>query len=159
RRHAPRRGRTARGRQRADMAALHEQPSPHLADSGAPRSVRRPTRRPYHEFLLAAFASGGSVDEAAQQAGVSRRTAQRWRALHHQEVLTARREMLDGMLSRVRAALRAALERLESIAKNSEDEAVAVRAALGLWDIFGRVSDRMELEERLAALEQRATQR
>jgi len=37
-----------------------------------------------------------------------------------------------------------------------EQEAVAVRASLGLWDIFGRVSDRMELEERLAALEQAA---
>ena len=36
---------------------------------------------------------------------------------------------------------------------------MAVRAALGLWDIFGRISDRMELEERLAALEQRAVQR
>lgn len=57
-----------------------------------------------------------------------------------------RRQMLDGLLSQVPNALPAALERLQKIAKESEDEAVAVRAALGLWDIFGRVSDRMELE-------------
>ncbi len=39
---------------------------------------------------------------------------------------------LDGLLTKVRAALPAALERLESIAKNSEDKGVAVRASLGL---------------------------
>jgi hypothetical protein len=66
-------------------------------------------------------------------------------------------KMLDGLLTKVRAALPVALERLESIAKHSEDEGVAVRASLGLWDIFGRVSDRMELEERIAALESSAT--
>jgi hypothetical protein len=125
-----------------------------LAESVTPRSVKRRLPR-YHEDLLAAFATGASAGEASRLAGVSERTAQRWKAGHGEELLTARRGMLDGLLSKVRAALPAALERLESIAKNSEDEGVAVRASLGLWDIFGRVSDRMELEERLSALEAR----
>jgi hypothetical protein len=125
-----------------------------LSESVTPRSVKRRLPR-YHEGLLAAFATGASVGEASRLAGVSERTAQRWKACHGAEVLVARRGMLDGLLSRVRAALPSALERLESIAKNSEDEGVAVRASLGLWDIFGRVSDRMELEERLSALEGR----
>jgi hypothetical protein len=115
-----------------------------------------PVRR-YHELLLAAFVAGATVDDAARQAAVSRRTAQRWRAEHWPKVVAARRETLDGMLSRVRNALPVALERLETIAKNSEDEAVAVRASLGIWDIFGRVSDRMELEERVSELEKRSS--
>jgi hypothetical protein len=128
---------------------------PGLADSGAPRGDKVPVRR-YHELLLAAFVAGARVEDAARQAAVSRRTAQRWRAEHWPEVVAARRETLEGMLNRVRNALPVALERLEDIAKNSQDEGVAVRASLGIWDIFGRVSDRMELEERLAALEQAA---
>jgi hypothetical protein len=92
------------------------------------------------------------VGEAARQAGVSERTAQRWKANNADEVIATRRRMLDGLLDRVRNALPAALNRLETIAKDSQDEAVAVRAALGIWDIFGRVSDRMQLEERLSAL-------
>jgi hypothetical protein len=134
-------------------------PTDALACSDLPAGAKERGRRRYHEALLAAFASGASNAEAARQTGVSERTARRWRSKHNAEVLAARREMLEGMLSRVRGALPAALERLESIAKNSEDEAVAVRASLGLWDIFGRVSDRMELEERLAALELAAAAR
>jgi transposase-like protein len=128
---------------------------PELAESVTSRPVKRRLPR-YHEALMAAFATGASVGEAARLAGVSERTAQRWKACHGTEVLAARRGVLDGLLSKVRAALPAALERLENIAKNSEDEGVAVRASLGLWDIFGRVSDRMELEERLSALEARS---
>jgi hypothetical protein len=127
------------------VAALQMRRAKPAADKG-------PTRR-YHESLLAAFVSGASIGEAARQAGVSERTARRWKAGHGTEVLAARRALLDGLLTKVRAALPVALERLESIAKNSEDEGVAVRASLGLWDIFGRVSDRMELEQRIAALE------
>jgi len=127
-----------------------------VADFGAPRADKRAARRRYHELLLAAFVAGSSVEEAARHAGVSRRTAQRWKPIHWGEVTAVRREALDGLLASVRKALPAALERLQTIAKESEDEAVAVRASLGIWDIFGRVSDRMEFEERLAALEQAA---
>ncbi len=124
-----------------------------LSQSVTPRPAERRSSR-YHEALLAAFVSGASVGEAARLAGISERTAQRWKALHWAEVTAARREALDGLLTSVRRALPAALERLQSIAETSQDEAVAVRASLGIWDIFGRVSDRMELEDRLAALEQ-----
>jgi hypothetical protein len=129
-----------------------------LSQSVTPRPAERRSSR-YHEALLAAFVSGASVGEAARLSGISERTAQRWKAQHWPEVLKARRTVLDGLLGRVRNALPIALERLESIAKDSEDEAVAVRASLGIWDIFGRVSDRMELEERLAALEQAAARK
>lgn len=129
-----------------------------LSQSVTPRSVKQRLSR-YHEALLAAFASGASVGEAARLSGISERTAQRWKAQQWQEVLKVRRAVLDGLLGRVRNALPVALERLETIAKNSQDEAVAVRASLGIWDIFGRVSDRMELEERIAAIEQAAARK
>ena len=98
-----------------------------LAESVTSGPVKRRLPR-YHEALLAAFATGASVGEASRLAGVSERTSQRWKANHRAEVFAARRGMLDGLLTKVRAAL----ERLESIAKNSEDKGVAVRASLGL---------------------------
>ena len=99
-----------------------------LAESVTSGPVKRRLPR-YHEALLAAFAMGASVGEASRLAGVSERTSQRWKANHRAEVFAARRGMLDGLLTKVRAALPAALERLESIAKNSEDKGVAVRAS------------------------------
>jgi hypothetical protein len=129
-----------------------------LAESVTPVNAKRRSSR-HHEPLLAAFVAGATVGEAARQAGVSERTAQRWKANNADEVIATRRGMLDGLLDRVRNALPAALHRLETIAKDSQDEAVAVRASLGIWDIFGRVSDRMQLEERLSALEGAAHER
>jgi hypothetical protein len=114
-------------------------------------TVRRLSR--YHDALLAAFVSGVTVAEAARQAGTSERTAQRWKARHWNEVQTASRGIVEGLVTRVRNALPGALARLEKVAKESEDDGIAVRAAVALWDIFGRVTDRMQLEERLAALE------
>ncbi|MFN0062064.1 MAG: hypothetical protein ACKVPX_06070 [Myxococcaceae bacterium] len=121
----------------------------------APCTDNLSARRRYHELLLAEFVAGSTVGAAARAAGVSRKTVQRWRGKHWPEVTVARREALDGLMARVRSALPTALERLDRVARESEDDAVAIRAALGIWDIFSRVSDRLELEERLSALEQR----
>lgn len=129
--------------------------APILSAFGSPGAAKqRPSR--YHEALLTAFVSGATVAEAARQAGAGERTVRRWKSAHWDEVVAARRRVVEGLFTRVRNALPIALDRLERIAKDSDDDSVAVRASLGLWDIFGRVSDRMELEERIAALEKRA---
>jgi predicted DNA-binding transcriptional regulator YafY len=125
-----------------------------VTSPGTPASAKWRRAPRYHEALLGAFVAGASVEEAARQAGVSRRTTQRWRARYWDQVVTARGEVLDGLLGRVRRALPVALDRLESAAREAKDEAVAVRAALGLWDVFGKASERVEIEQRISALEQ-----
>jgi len=108
------------------------------------------------DFLLGnALAGGATVAEAAQQAGMSERTAYRWlnkpefrrRVARIQQTMARRAvaRLSDGM---VEAA--AALRELLSV----DDPAVRLRAARALLDLGPRLRDSVELESRLVDLEQ-----
>ena len=125
-----------------------------MADSDTP--VKNPTvRRPYHERLVAAFIEHGRIGDAAKAAGVSRRTAQRWKAVPEwwAEVEAARGEVVQGALAVLRNGLPLTAERLVRIANESVIEAVAVRAAVAVFEAHSRLSERHDLEQRLAAIE------
>jgi hypothetical protein len=127
-----------------------------MAERDTPASDNPGSRTPaYHAVLLEAFLAGSSVGDAARQAGISRRQCQRWRGRYWHLVQEARQEALDGLVARVRRALPVALDRLENTARAGEDEGTAVRAAMGLFEVFGKVSERVELDQRLAWIEER----
>lgn len=137
----------------------------------------------YHAILLAAFLRGGTVDEAAAAAGISRRQTLRWKARHGADLEDARAHLVDAAQAQLREALPAtaesvarsardigaavptALRRLLEILEKPEADLTHVRlAATALLDasarasalafeVHAKLSERIELEQRIGRLE------
>lgn len=102
----------------------------------------------------ALLARGTSTDKTGEAVGVSGRTVRRWREdpSFENEVQTARRAILTETATALGAAARDAVAVL-CAALGDESPTIRVRAALGILGALPTVSEHIELEQRLAALE------
>lgn len=111
------------------------------------------------DAVLLAVASGSTVRDAATAHGVALRTAYRWAAgddfrRQVSEIRTAAVGLAVGRLSDL--AVRAA----DTLAGclDSDDDGARIRAAVAILDRFGKLSESVDLRERVEALEKlRAT--
>jgi hypothetical protein len=115
--------------------------------------------RPSDELLLSALAGGSTVEEAADRAGVSSRTAYRrladpWFA---RRLAQARDELISSALGQLVESASEAVETLRALLSAS-DERVRLAAAKTTLDQLLRLRETLTLSQRLAALE-RAVQK
>jgi deoxyribodipyrimidine photolyase len=121
-----------------------------------PKNEGKRPRRAYHAALVAAFTRHSRVGDIIAETGLSRRTIQRWRAdpENWREVLEAQSSFLADTLAKLRTVLPEIAGGLTGMALDREEPAsVRLRAMLGTFEVFASLSQRTELEERLAALE------
>jgi hypothetical protein len=122
------------------------QADPSLSDDGA--RCRR-----HHHIAFAALLSGASVREAAERAGISKRSLQRCLQRHRGELANAEKLLLDAALQRLRQGLTVAAERLHQIAERGS-ETNAVAASKALITSYKELSELQLFSERLDQLEQ-----
>jgi DNA-binding MurR/RpiR family transcriptional regulator len=117
-------------------------------------------RRSADEPLLVALACGATVQAAAQKAGVSPATVYRrlQEAGFKQRLQELRADMVQRTAGMLTAAAGEAVKTLLALQKDTTPAAVRLGAARAILEIGMKVRDATELEERLAALEQRLAQ-
>ena len=120
-------------------------------------SVRR---RRDEERLLGVLAAGGSVEQAAQAAGVSERTA--YRRLADAEfrgrLASLRDELAWAALAELAGCASEAVATLRRLL-DANSEQVQLGAARTLLDQLLRLREALELSERLTALERRVNEK
>jgi hypothetical protein len=113
-------------------------------------------KRTKDETAVLALACGATVEKAAQQAKLGKRTL--YRRLTHpafrRRVQAARAEMLQRSAGTATAATPAALKTLLELLAGSTRDAVRLGAARSVLDVALKLREVTDLEERLAALEQ-----
>lgn len=112
----------------------------------------------YHqERAVAGLLSTRTVAEAAETAGVSSRTLERWLAESDEfvaEYRAARRRVVEGAVSRLQDATTEAVDCLKR-SLSCGTPSTEVRAALGILDQAIKAVEVYDLESRLAVLEAR----
>ena len=115
-------------------------------------------KRTKDETAVLALACGATVEKAAQQAKLGKRTL--FRRLtdpaFRRRVQAARAEMLHRSAGTATAATPAALKTLLELLAGSTRDAVRLGAARSVLDVALKLREITDLEERLAALEQQA---
>jgi hypothetical protein len=88
------------------------------------------------EALIAALLTEPTHAAAATKAGISEATAQRWLRLPEFQAAyrQARRELVEGAISRIQAATGQAVDTLLAVAKDGVKDSDRVRAAIALLD-------------------------
>jgi hypothetical protein len=98
--------------------------------------------------LLLGLASGKTIADAAQSAGVSERTAFR------RQVAELRAEMVSRALGKMADSMTEAADCLRALL-HAESESTRLGAARSILELASKLRDSVELDERLAALELR----
>ena len=108
------------------------------------------------ELVVAALASGHTMQEAAKGAGISPRTVSRRLAdpAFKQRIQTLRGEMIGQALGRMADGMSDAAAALRKLLK-AKSESVRLGACRAMLEIGVKLREAVELEARLAALEQR----
>ncbi len=111
------------------------------------------------DLLLAALAAGHSVEEAAKQASVSRRTAYRRLSdpAFQRRLAGARDELVTEALGELVASAGAAVATLRGLL-DARDDRIKLGAARTLLDQLLRIRETVALAERVSALERRQAQ-
>jgi hypothetical protein len=119
--------------------------------------MARNGRRSADEQLLMALACGVTVENAARQAGISPATAYRRLSnpAFRKRLTTLRADMVSRTAGTLTAAATEAVRTLLDLLKNSASPAVRLGAARSVLELGLKVREVAEMEERLAALEQR----
>jgi len=106
------------------------------------------------EAAIAALLLEPTIPAAAQRAGVSERTLDRWLSnpVFAAAYRAARKKVFDQAVSTLRAASTEAVQTLRD-ALNDTSSSIRVRAALGILDFGIRITEMTDLEERISALE------
>jgi len=106
------------------------------------------------ELLLAAFAAGCAVEEAAKRAGTSSRTAYRRLAnpSFARRLAHARDEILSAALGELVDSVSEAITTLRSLL-NASDERIRLAASKATLEQVLRLRETLTLGQRLAALE------
>jgi Homeodomain-like domain len=110
---------------------------------------------PGKKFLVArALASGNSIAQAAEQFGVSRRTVERHlaRPEFRRRVMRYRGELIGNALGRMADNITRAADTVARLL-DSNDPAVALRAARALLSLGLRLRDSVEIADRVQELE------
>ena len=113
-------------------------------------------RKDADEALLMALACGANVENAARQAGVSRRTAQRRLADPGfcRRLSEARADMVRRASGMLTAAALESVKTLLTLQGPPNPPAVRLGAARSVLEIGIKLREAADLEERLSALEQ-----
>ncbi len=117
-------------------------------------------RKRAEELLLAGLAAGATVEQAAETAGLSARTAYRrlTEPRFRRRLATARDELAGEALSELAGCASDAVATLRRLLR-AENEHVQLGAARTLLDQLLRLRDALELAERVANLERKTMQR
>lgn len=109
--------------------------------------------------LLLALASGQTVRDAAQAAGIGERTATRRVAdpFFRRRVAELRAEMIGRALGQLADGMTEAAGTLRKLLA-ADGESVRLGAARSILELGNKLREAVELEERLATLEQRMTE-
>jgi hypothetical protein len=113
-------------------------------------------RRKGEDALLVALAGGRTVREAARAAGIGERTARRRLAEpgFARRVAALQAQMIEQALGRSVKSMSAAADTLRKLLR-AQSESVRLGAARALLELPVKLRDSVELEQRLAALEER----
>jgi hypothetical protein len=113
-------------------------------------------KRTKDETAVLALACGATVEKAAQQAKLSKRTLFRRleKPAFRRQVQTVRAEMLQRTAGTATAATPAALKTLLELLTGSKRDAVRLGAARSLLEMALKLREITDLDERLSALEQ-----
>jgi hypothetical protein len=108
------------------------------------------------EKAIAALLSQTTIEAAAEAAGVGTRTLERWLAEDQDfrcEFRRARWTLVDETVTHLH---KAAYDAVQTLRRNltAESEAVQVRAARSILDLIFRAAELVDLEGRVAALEE-----
>jgi hypothetical protein len=117
-------------------------------------------RKKGRDVAVLAIAGGESVAAAARKAGVSERTLLRWRAKDdfRRDVAAARAEMFGRALGSMAEGASSGALTLRQLSLRAKSESVRLGAARALVEMGTRLWESVEFEERLAALERRASE-
>jgi hypothetical protein len=119
--------------------------------------MAQPNRKKAEDALLLALACGATVDSAARQAGLCERTV--YRRLKDADFKRKLRDVRADMLARTAAALTAAateaVRTLLDLQKPGVQAAVRLGAARAILEIGLKLRETVDLEARIAALEDR----
>jgi hypothetical protein len=117
-------------------------------------------KRRFHrgdQRLLIAFASGLSIRKAAQEAGVSEKTAER--RMNHpdfrRDLDAIRSKMLDAAIGRLASSMTAAAVTLKRLL-TANSEMARLSAARSILELACRLKEASDLEARLTRLEESA---
>jgi hypothetical protein len=112
------------------------------------------------DALALALASGKTITEAAAAAELSRRTATRRVAEpdFRRRVAEVRAEMVGRALGKMADSMTAAADTLRALL-DAEGESVRLGAARSILELGNKLRESVELEQRLADLEQRLAER
>lgn len=112
-------------------------------------------RRNANERLIAAFAGGSKVEDAAREAGVSESTAYRRLrdADFKKRVADARAAMVSRVVGQLADASTTAAATLRRLL-NADSENVRLGAARAILELGSKLREGEELEQRIAALEE-----
>jgi hypothetical protein len=124
------------------------------------QTVAHRGRRNADEALLAALAAGKTSAEAADMAGVSPRTIARRLTdpAFRQRLAELRGEMVSRASGRMADSMTEAADTLRALLQ-AEAESTRLGAARSILELGNKLRDAVELEERLAALEKRLTEK
>src|SRR5438045_3746704 len=109
---------------------------------------------PKIDAVAALVAGGTSVTEAAEQVGVSRRTATRWAGTDQFKLAVARvrGEVVSSALGGLGAGLKSAVATMNCLL-NDTDAKIRLASAKAMFESFARLTVVAELEQRLAQIE------
>jgi hypothetical protein len=113
---------------------------------------------PRQEALALALAAGCTVHAAAAEAGIGETTAKRW--LREQPAIVRRvgelrAEMTSRALGRLIENMGSAADTLAYLSRKAKSETVRLGAARAVLELANKTRETVELEARIAALEQR----
>jgi hypothetical protein len=111
-------------------------------------------------LLALALASGTSITDAAEQAGISRKTVQRYlaRPAFRRLVARQRAEMLASALGRMTDNMSRAADTVASLLDGAEPH-IRLRAARTLLSLGLRLQDAVDVDERVRELERELARR
>jgi hypothetical protein len=117
---------------------------------------------PRQETAALALARGGSVREAAEASGAGMRTVKTWTATlpgFARRVHELRAEMTGQALGQLVAAMAGAARTLHVLCRSGQSEMVRLGAARSIIEMGTRLRESVEIEERLAVLENAKAER
>lgn len=123
-----------------------------MADTGGSDELT-----PKQETFIEALLAGNTLQTAAKAAGIGERTGQRWHKQPHIQAAykVAQKRLFEQALTGLMLKAEKAIETLDGAMTNAETYSVRVRAAQIVLEQAIAIYKTEELEQRLAALEER----
>src|SRR5262245_29045261 len=120
------------------------------AEQQQPKKLKRPGRRAVDDLLIAALASGATLEQAARSANVNPRTVARRRAdpQFTRRVDELRRSMVTDAAGRLASAMSAAADKLKALLA-SPSEGIQLRSAVAILEQSVRLAELFDLQRRV----------